>query len=839
MAFTSSHSIKKLEDLLHRMTDRIRRSLELPEILDATVDEMRQFLKVDRVKIYQFQKDGSGEVVAEAIKDDRLPSLLGQRFPADDIPVPAREMFLTFRQRSIVDISTGEIGTSLLPQNPEEGGSPAEIFFRTIDPCHVEYLTAMDVQSSLVVPILYQYRLWGLLVAHHSSPRRFGKKELEVVQLVADQATVAISHAALLELTRSQGQHEAIVNQAVSRLHSTVKAPLKNALSYMVKALQCAGGRLYLPEMDSTQRSPIVTSGIQPTLGEPLEDLPIWKNWLTTEALTQPVSNLWVFSDIRLANMPPELFSIFTSQNIRSLLLIKLTHRNRLLGYLSLFRQPIDTETLWAGMLDQHDPRQQKPRASFEAWREIKQNQANPWSSREISIFQDLAEQTASVVYQMQLYQEVQTLNTQLEQRVLQRTAELQRLNESLTQEISERERAFLELQSARDAIKRLGHQNELILNSAGEGIYGIDLSGKIVFANVAAARMLGYEKQAIANLFMHDLAHHSTPEGAAYDWRENPIYNTLKYGQTHHVSGDLFERKDGFTFPTEYVSAPIREQGHIIGAVVVFKDITERQMVESMRDEFVAVVSHELRTPLTSIRSALGLLSQETLEIPASKRQRMMEIAFSNTNRLVRLVSDILDVEQIKLGKITLNKQVCELSELIAQAIDEMNAMAEHEGIQLSSEVAAVQLRVDPDRIIQTLTNLLSNAIKFSPSGSKIEILAQIVDASNTALVKQTLSATGRAAIDSTLDGSRQIVLLSVKDQGRGIAQDKLEAVFNQFVQLNTGDSGHQGGTGLGLAICRSIIQQHKGKIWVQSAVDVGSTFFLTLPALTSDTLD
>ena len=293
------------------------------------------------------------------------------------------------------------------------------------------------------------------------------------------------------------------------------------------------------------------------------------------------------------------------------------------------------------------EPRQRRPRQSFETWREIKRDQAHPWAAREIGLTQDLTDQFASVIYQIQLYQEVQTLNTDLEARVIQRTAELQRLNENLRQEIIERERTFQELQQARDSLKRLSHQNELILNSAGEGIYGIDIKGKTVFVNPAAAGILGYTRDRLIGEFMHGLLNYSTADRAPRRWEQSPIFKTLTHGQIHHVTGDLFERQDKSSFPTEYVSTPIYENGGIIGAVVIFKDITERQIIEAMQDDFIAVVSHELRTPLTSIRAALGLLAQETLEIPTPKRQRMIEIAFSNTKRLVRVVNDILDVER------------------------------------------------------------------------------------------------------------------------------------------------------------------------------------------------
>ncbi|MGD1865092.1 MAG: GAF domain-containing protein [Phormidesmis sp.] len=877
MTQRSPTTVNNLEDLLHRMTDRIRQSLELPEILEATVDEMCGFLKTDRVKVYRFHPDGSGEVVAEAIKEQRLPSLLGQRFPADDIPERARELFLKQRQRSIVNVATQEIGISPFAEdsvksalrNRDAKNASVPISFRSVDPCHVEYLTAMGVQASLVVPILYRHQLWGLLVAHHSAPKRFDSRTLEIVQLVADQVSVAIAHASLLQLTRLQGQHESIINQTVSYLHSTVEDPLKRALWHVVNALKCSGGRLYIhSDQPSTSKATDrwILTGRQPAklhkLGlnklkshyvksRKLEQLDEWRTWLQNESSNQIVANLWAISDARDANVPPIIATAFNRSNIRGALVAKLVYQHRFLGYLSLFRQSIDIETVWAGRLDASDARQQRPRRSFEAWQEIRKDQAHWWEPREIGLVQDLVDRFSSVIYQTQLYQEIQLLNSDLEQRVVQRTAELQSANQTLTQEIVERERALEALQAARDALKRLSHQNELILNAAGEGIYGIDPKGKIVFSNPAAAKMLGHRKGLLVGQFMHDLLKHSKPEGEPYSWSQSPIFNTLRHGQTQHVVGDAFERKDGSKFPVEYVSTSIQEHGRIIGAVVIFQDITERQAIDAMKDEFIAVVSHELRTPLTSIRAALGLLAQNKIEIPATKRQRMIKIASSNTNRLVRLVSDILDVERIKLGKIVLNKQSCNLANVMAQAVDEMQAMAANRNIQLLVSSPDIELCIDPDKIIQTIANLLSNAIKFSPINSAVEVSARQIDLNDIADVEKQVNERGRLAIRAELEVNERLLLVAVKDRGKGIPKDKLEDIFVQFEQLNISDDDHQGGTGLGLAICRSIVQRHGGEIWAQSQVssdgfsdgfsdasagnslgsDTGSTFLFTLP--------
>ncbi|MGF1567441.1 MAG: ATP-binding protein [Nodosilinea sp.] len=856
-----------LETLLHHMTDRIRQSLELSEILAATVTEMRAFLKTDRVKVYRFDADGSGEVVAESIQAQRLPSLLGHRFPAEDIPQQARELFLTVRQRHIVNVAKQEIGISPLrhpsPHTPPPQATYQDLWFRQIDPCHVEYLTNMGVQSSLVVPVLHEHQLWGLLVAHHSQPRRVGPRQLEVVQMVADQVSVALAHAMLLNQSRLHAQHEAAINQVVALLHKAPGPSLHPSLEKTVKTLGGLGGRLYLNRPQGNTWGKVLTTGPQPqplrllsnahqspSLADdglappnvpPLESLLAWRGWLRTEVPAQPGELLWAVNNLNQSKIPPPLRSPLESQDICGILVAQLTYRNQHLGYLSIFRRAIEVETIWAGRLDTVDPRQHRPRASFETWREITHGQAQPWTPQEIDLAKTLAYHFAQVIYQGYLYSQIRALNTELEGRVVQRTAELQQANTSLKREIAERENTLQQLHRAKNTLKRLSRQNELILQSAGEGIYGLDLHGQITFANPAAAETLGYSTNSLLGQFMHQLVDPTSSDQTPYIWEQSPIFNTLKMGTTHHRSGDFFRRYRGGLFPVEYISTPLEDQGKILGAVVIFKDITERQMVDRLKDEFISVVSHELRTPLTSIRTALGLLVQQNLAVPPEKRQRMTEIAFSNTNRLVRLVNDILDIERIKLGKVNLNKQACDLSKLINQAADEMQAIADKNSIRIAVPSISLRLWVDPDRIIQTLANLLSNAIKFSPKDSTVSIRAEVCEAENLAHRNQDstrlFDATKAARSVETEDVSDpeetipRTLLISVKDEGKGIPEDKLETIFEQFEQLHVLNDEHRGGAGLGLAICRSIVEQHGGKIWAESILNQGSTFFFTLP--------
>ncbi|HEY9810613.1 MAG TPA: PAS domain S-box protein [Halomicronema sp.] len=348
--------------------------------------------------------------------------------------------------------------------------------------------------------------------------------------------------------------------------------------------------------------------------------------------------------------------------------------------------------------------------------------------------------------------------------------------------------------------LERLRHQNELILTCAGEGICGLDSLGNIAFVNPAASRMLGYEIDELLGQSVHILLKFTL----TYE-RRCRIFASLEDGSVHNVTDEMFCHKNGRYFPVEYVSTPIREQNQITGAVITFKDITERLAMEKMKDEFISMVSHELRTPLTSIRASMGLLASGILVHQPEKTQRMLQIAVANTDRLVRLINDILDLERIESGKINIEKQICCVGDLMRQSADSLQLMAQKASVTLEVDPLPVQLWADPDRIVQTLTNLLSNAIKFSPAGSKVWLTAN--------------------------SSSQGKVTICVRDQGRGIPREKLEMIFERFQQVDASDSRQKGGTGLGLAICRSIIQQHGGRIWAESSLNEGSCFCFTLP--------
>ena len=234
----------------------------------------------------------------------------------------------------------------------------------------------------------------------------------------------------------------------------------------------------------------------------------------------------------------------------------------------------------------------------------------------------------------------------------------------------------------------------------------------------------------------------------------------------------------------------------------LAFRDLTRRREVDRLKSEFVSVVSHELRTPLTSIHGSLGLLSSGLLG--SEKGKRMLEIAANNTDRLIRLLNDILDIEKLESGAVQMNRTLCDAGDLIRRSAEVMKAMADEHKITITIAEVRTTIEADSDRILQCLTNLLSNAIKFSDPGSQVSIKAVV------------------AADD---------VQFEVTDHGRGVPVDKRESIFERFHQVDASDSRRRGGTGLGLAITRSIVLQHGGRIWVTSELGKGSSFFFTIP--------
>jgi light-regulated signal transduction histidine kinase (bacteriophytochrome) len=420
--------------LLHRLTHRIRRSLDFQEILNATAAEVQQYLGCDRVKIYKFHPDGSGQVIAEYLAPQQpLPSLFGLNFPADDIPPHARQLFIEARVRNIVNVETGLIGQSRLC-DPETGEPlAADWAFRPLDPCHREYLTTMGVKAGISAPIFHHDQLWGLLVAHHAQPHELTLDQLQGVQIVVDQLSVAIAQAAHFQMIQAKAEHKTILNRIASQLNCLEQLDLQTALEVAVTAFKGSGGRL-LWQSSALAAAGSEPSGLQPrshlyTCGsQPLQSHladPLLENCYGIQAqFSLTADRLWAIDDIYQVSNLRTVQSAFRATAIRSWLIIPLTIQQQQCGYLSIFRDQVDTETLWAGY-HHPDQRQHLPRQSFEIWRQSQIGQAKPWQPQEIDLATAIIQQFTRAIEQYDLYQQVHILNSSLETQVKERTAAL------------------------------------------------------------------------------------------------------------------------------------------------------------------------------------------------------------------------------------------------------------------------------------------------------------------------------------------------------------------------------------------------------------------------------
>jgi len=345
------------------------------------------------------------------------------------------------------------------------------------------------------------------------------------------------------------------------------------------------------------------------------------------------------------------------------------------------------------------------------------------------------------------------------------------------------------------------------IISSTAEGIITINPKGIIETYNKASEIMFGYnEAEAIGQNISILL-----PEGErkAHDKyvQDSQMYIPRIINKTRDLQGC---RKDGSLFPLELNVAPMSIAGEkkFIG---ICRDITERKAIEKMKSEFVSTVSHELRTPLTSIKGSIGLIEGGALGKLPDSANDMMHIAYKNTERLINLVNDILDMEKLDSGSMEFCFTENDMSQVLKQVIDINQGYATEHNVtfELKKNLPETLVNIDVHRVTQVITNLLSNAAKFSPEHGNVEIFTEIREG---------------------------CVRTCIKDHGPGIPDDFKTSIFGKFAQADSSDDREKGGTGLGLNISKSIIDNHDGNIDFETKLGVGTTFYFDLPLIVSE---
>ncbi|GHH01478.1 ATP-binding protein [Comamonas sp. JC664] len=381
-------------------------------------------------------------------------------------------------------------------------------------------------------------------------------------------------------------------------------------------------------------------------------------------------------------------------------------------------------------------------------------------------------------------------------------TSDLASLNADLERRVDERTRA---LSAANGELRANEARKAAILEASPDGILLLDEGGGLLELNPAAQRTFQLQAtDVVGRNFLALALPASLPEGARK--RVLSAARDTAPGHATRLESPCL-RTDGSTFPAELTIARVPGEGPPRFTAFV-RDITERKAVERMKNEFISTVSHELRTPLTSIRGSLGLLEGGIMGDLPPQALDMVRIARTNTERLIRLINDILDLEKMEAGKLELKVATQECSELVEATFAGVRGMADSAGVSLHAEVTdSPQVKGDRDRLIQVLTNLVSNAVKFSPQGASVTVRVELEAGSQ--------------------------VRFSVVDQGPGISAEQRARLFGRFQQLDSSDTRSKGGTGLGLAISQAIVEQHGSRIGVESEEGRGSTFTFTLEAV------
>lgn len=406
------------------------------------------------------------------------------------------------------------------------------------------------------------------------------------------------------------------------------------------------------------------------------------------------------------------------------------------------------------------------------------------WEGFEIELMQQLASHVGVAISHARLLDN-------LESQVVERTRQLTETNNQLKQEIEERSRVEA-------ALTRSEARLRLTTDALPALICYVDTAQRYCFNNRTYEDWFKLPVAALEGRRIREVV------GETYYARVEGHVEAALSGQRQSFETELTTPDGKMRYLMATYIPEIDPQGQVMGFFALINDISDRKATERMKDEFVSVVGHELRTPLTSIHGALRLLSSDRLGPLSPQARDFIDIALRNTQRLTRLINDVLDLERIESGQVTMSMRSCSLGDLMHHAAEAMTAMATERELQIVVHPLEAKVWVDPDAIIQVLTNLLSNAIKFSTPGATIWVNAQ---------------------------KRKDDTLIQVVDQGRGIPPDKLEAIFERFQQVDGSDSRQLGGTGLGLTICRNVVQRHGGKIWAESTLGEGSRFYLTLP--------
>ncbi|HET9850774.1 MAG TPA: ATP-binding protein [Candidatus Saccharimonadales bacterium] len=365
-------------------------------------------------------------------------------------------------------------------------------------------------------------------------------------------------------------------------------------------------------------------------------------------------------------------------------------------------------------------------------------------------------------------------------------------------------------------------HSSSFILGAIDDGVVIFDRQNIIHLFNRGAANLLGWAANEAVGQDFNKVMPLFDAKGTALPPEQNPFTQALVTGQTVRNNDCVMNSKNGRQMAVSITVSPIIEQADRLPqtAVAVFRDITVQKQQEQQRSDFISTASHEMRTPIAAIEGYLSLvLNEKVTKIDDNARKYLMK-AQAATKHLGQLFADLLTSSKADDGRLSSNPVVIEIGELLGQVVEAEQFHAEQSNLELkyvlsNNDVAGGHVVrpiyyafVDPTRMNEVFQNIIDNAIKYTPQGS----------------------------VTVRLTGDLETIQVQVQDTGPGIPSEDIPHLFQKFYRVDNSATRTVGGTGLGLYICKIIVELYKGRIWVESQLGKGSTFFINLPRLTTD---
>ena len=366
--------------------------------------------------------------------------------------------------------------------------------------------------------------------------------------------------------------------------------------------------------------------------------------------------------------------------------------------------------------------------------------------------------------------------------------------------------------------------KSSLILNAIEDGVLVVDNKGIIRLCNPAAATLTGWSLEDATGIDAHAVLKFTDEKGAPLASDQDPLSQGLKTGGHIQSSNIMLAPKNGTNQFISMSVSPIKDKdGQLTGVVAVFRDISKEKTEEQRRADFISTASHEMRTPVAAIEGYLALAMNDKVTSIDAKARSYLEKAHSSTQHLGKLFQDLLTSAKAEDGRLVSHPVVVEMSEYLEQLVDSLRFSADSKGLEMKFSIGVSNqassgsaghvikplyyVHVDADRMREVITNLFDNAVKYTQSGR----------------------------ITIGLTGNNDVVQLFIKDTGPGIPTEDLGHLFQKFYRVDNSSTRTIGGTGLGLFISRKIVELYKGRIWAESEVGKGSTFYINLPRLSA----